>query len=141
MTIDSCICASFRQEMLLGEHDIESDTLKMALYNEDASLGASTTAYTTIDEMVQAGYTAGGKTLSNVAVSTDSGIVVVDFDNLVWTGVTFNDDPPRAGLIYRVSDGKAIAVINFGSNQYVASGNFEFDVPPATANTAILKFA
>ncbi len=115
--------------MLRGEHDLETDTLKIALYNDTASLGANTTGYTTSHEIVEPGYTAGGVALANVVVSADGSNAIVTCDSPVWTGVTFNTDAPRGALIYRVSDGKAVAVINFGSNQYVASGDFTINIP------------
>lgn len=141
MTINARVCTSFRQEMLRGEHDLENDVLKMALYNEDASLGAATTIYTTTHEIVQTGYEAGGKPLSNVTVSANGDVATVDFDDLTWAGVTFDDDPPRGALIYRVSDGKTIAVINFGGNQYVTSGNFKFEAYSVASSHAFIEFA
>lgn len=141
MTIDARVCTSFRQEMLRGEHDLENDALKMALYNEDAALGVATTIYTTSNEIVQTGYTAGGKTLTNVTVSANGDVATIDFDDLTWAGVVFDTDPPRGALIYRVSDGKAVAVINFGGNQYISSGDFKFEAYSVASSHAIIEFA
>ena len=50
MAITSAICSSFKQELLQGKHSLDTsgnggDSFKIALYDSDASLGASTTDY------------------------------------------------------------------------------------------------
>jgi hypothetical protein len=50
MAISSAICNSFKQELLVGTHNFTAssgNSFKLALYTSSASLGASTTAYTT----------------------------------------------------------------------------------------------
>ena len=50
MAITSAICSSFKQELLQGKHSFESSgghTFKLALFDSDASLVASTTDYST----------------------------------------------------------------------------------------------
>ena len=53
MAITTAICTSFKQELLEGVHNFGSsgDTFKVALYTSDATLGASTTAYSTTNEV------------------------------------------------------------------------------------------
>ena len=71
MAITSAICSSFKQELLQGKHSFESSgghTFKLALFDSDASLGASTTDYSTSEEITNTSgtaYTAGGATLTN----------------------------------------------------------------------------
>jgi hypothetical protein len=63
MAITSGICISFRKEIMLGEHDLDTDAIKLALYTSAASLSDGTTAYTVTNEVVGTGYSAGGVTL------------------------------------------------------------------------------
>ena len=48
--IIQCIVNSFRSQMLQGQHDLLTDTLKIALYTGNATLGPMTTVYTTDGE-------------------------------------------------------------------------------------------
>jgi hypothetical protein len=41
--ITSGLNTSFKEEILLGEHDLDTDVLKIALYTSAATLDASTT--------------------------------------------------------------------------------------------------
>ena len=80
MAITQALCNSFKQELLQGLHDLDGHTLKMALFTSSATLGATTTAYSTTNESSGTGYTAGGATLANVAVSLSGTTAFVDFE-------------------------------------------------------------
>lgn len=139
MAIYQGMCSSFKQESWLGIHDLDTDTLKLALYTASASLSVSTTIYTTSNEVpTGSGYSAGGVVLSNVQVLLSGTTAYVTFDNPVWTGASF---VCRGGLIYNASQGdKAIAVLDFGSDK-TASGTFTISMPASSASTALLRFA
>ena len=77
MAITSGITISFRREILLGEHDLDTNSLKLALYTNAASLSDGTTVYTTSNEVVGTGYSAGGVVLTGIDVTTDSSVAVV----------------------------------------------------------------
>jgi hypothetical protein len=85
MAITSAICSSFKQELLQGKHSFESSgghTFKIALFDSDANLGASTTGYSTSEEITNTSgtaYTAGGATLTNSGVSLSSTTAFTDF--------------------------------------------------------------
>ena len=54
MANTSAICSSFKQELLQGKHNFSAsggDTFKIALFDSDATLGASTTDYSTSEEI------------------------------------------------------------------------------------------
>ena len=56
MAITSAICSSFKQELLQGKHSFESSgghTFKIALFTSSATLGASTTDYSTSNEIIK----------------------------------------------------------------------------------------
>jgi hypothetical protein len=137
MAITQTWVTSFKRQLLLGEHDLDTDTLKIALYTSMAALGPDTTVYTTAGETSGAGYTAGGLTLTNVTVSQGNGIAYVDFDNPAWSGASFT---ARGALIYNSSkSNKAMFVLDFGMNQTAVNENFVLDLPANNPTFALIK--
>lgn len=139
MALAQTLCSSFKKESWLAVHELETDTLKMALYTSYAILNADTTVYTTDNEIVGTGYSAGGLVLTNVVVNLSGTTAYVTFNNPQWTSATFTT---RGGLIYNASKGnKAIAVLDFGSDKTVTNGIFTVQLPAATASAALIRFA
>jgi hypothetical protein len=139
VAITSAVCNSFKQEVLGATHDLDTDAIKMALYTSSATLGASTTAYTTSDEVVGSGYVAGGNTLTGAAISLDGTTAIVDFSDSTWSSATIT---ARGALIYNSSkSNKAIAVIDFGGDKTSTNGDFTVQFPAAAAATAIIRLA
>lgn len=137
MAITSAVCNSFKQELLGGIHDLDTDVIKMALYTSSATLGASTTAYTSSNEVVGAGYTGGGNTLSGAAITLDGSVAIVDFSDTTWSSATIT---ARGALIYNSSkSNKAIAVIDFGGDKTSTNGDFTVVFPAATGTNAIVR--
>jgi hypothetical protein len=136
MALRQGLTTSFKKEILLGEHNLESNTLKIALYTALSTLDENTTEYTTTNEITGTGYTAGGEALSGVSVSTSGLIAYVSFDNVVWDPASFT---ARGALIYNESVGnKSIAVLDFGSDKQTST-KFTIEVPPDTATAAIIR--
>lgn len=130
---------SFKEQLLLGVHDLTADTLKIALYTEDAVLGPDTPEYTASNEVSGIGYAAGGETLTNVTVSLSEslGIAYVSFDNPTWNAATFTT---RGALIYNSSkSNKSIAVLNFGLNQTMLSQQFQVQLPTNNPESALIR--
>ena len=139
MAITQCMVSSFKQQILLGEHDLDTDVLKVALYTSAATLGASTTAYTTSNEVVGAGYVAGGNTLTGATVTLDGTTAVVDFNDVSWAASTIT---ARGALIYNSSkSNKAIAVLDFGADKVSSVGTFTISFPAATAGSAVIQIS
>lgn len=137
MAITQTWVTSFKRQLLLGEHDLDTDTLKIALYTSLANLGPDTTVYSATNEVTGTGYTAGGETLTNVTVSQGNGIAYVDFDNPTWAGASFT---ARGALIYNSSKAnKAMFVLDFGMNQTAVNENFVLDLPANNPTFAIIK--
>ena len=137
------VCTSFKSELLSGVHDFATagDTFKLSLYTSSSTINnASTTIYTTSDEVANSGsYTAGGGSLANQAVSTDGTTAIVDFDDLSFTSATIT---ARYALIYNSTDSnKAVCVLDFGTDQTSTSGTFTIQFPSAGASTAIIRVA
>jgi len=130
---------SFKEELLSGTHDFTSDTFKIALYTSDASLGNSTTVYTTSNEVSGTGYTAGGATLTGAAIAFASGVAYVDFSDVTWASSTIT---ARGALIYNSSkSNKAVIVLDFGSDRTSSASPFVVTFPAATANDALIRLA
>ena len=130
---------SFKEQLLLGVHDLLTDVLKIALYTSEAELGPLTAQYTSTQEVVGTGYTATGQILTGVTVtmSESQGIAFVSFDNPTWAAATFTT---RGALIYNSSKaGKSIGVLNFGLNQSVLSQQFQIQLPTDDAESALIR--
>ena len=142
MAITSAICNSFKQEILVGTHNLTAssgDTFKLALFTSSATFGASTTAYSTSNEVSGTGYTAGGATLTSVTPVLDGSTAVCDFSDVSFTSASFT---ANGCLIYNSSQSdKAVAVIAFGGDKTVSSGTFTIQFPTADASNAIIRIA
>ncbi|MGY8732145.1 MAG: hypothetical protein ACKVK0_08400 [Pirellulales bacterium] len=137
MAITSGISISFRSQIMLGEHDLDTDSIKLALYSSSASLSDGTTVYTTSNEVVGTGYSAGGVVLTGIDVTTDSSVAVVSITDAVVTASTIT---ARGALIYNASQSnKAIAVFDFGADKSSTAGDFTIQFPSAAAATAIIR--
>lgn len=137
MAITTTMCTSFKQELFEAEHDFTTDTFKIALYTSSATLDASTTAYTTTNEVVGTGYTAGGETLANITVTSSGITAFIDFDDIVISNSTIT---ARGALIYNNSkSNKAVAVYDFGSDQSSTASTFTIQVPTANAANSVLR--
>ena len=135
MAITQAMCTSFKAEILDEVHDLVADTLKIALYTSSASLDATTTAFTTSNEISGTGYSSGGVELTSRTVSTSGTTAFFDAADPTWTSASFT---ARGALIYNSSaSNKAIAVLNFGGDFTVSSGTFRIVFPAAGANAII----
>ena len=150
MAISSAICNSFKQEILVGTHNLTAssgNTFKIALYTSSATLGASTTAYSTTNEISNtsgSAYSAGGATLTNSGVSLSSTTAFTDFSDVTYTSASFT---ANGALIYNTTtDGgssttDAVAVIAFGGDKTASNGTFKIEFPAADASNAIIRLA
>lgn len=139
MAISQAMCSSFKQELLGGIHDLDTDTIKIALYTSAATLGASTTAYATTNEVAGTGYTAGGNTLTGATISLSGTTAFVGFADTTWATATIT---ARGALIYNASKAnRAIAVLDFGSDKTSTAGDFTVVMPTNDATNAIIRIA
>ena len=145
MAITSAICTSFKVEVLKGVHNFTAttgNTFKIALYDSDATLGASTTAFTTSEEITNTSgtaYTSGGATLTSVTPVASSTTAVCDFADVSYTSASFT---ANGALIYNSSDSNAaVCAIAFGSDKTATNGTFTIQFPTADATNAIIRLA
>jgi hypothetical protein len=128
---------SFKTELYEGIHDLIDDTIKIALFNGNANLVASTTVYSTNEEVTGTGYTAGGNTLTGATVRSSGTTAYVSFDNTTWSGASFTC---RGALIYNSSKAdRSVAILNFGSDKIVANGTLTIEFPNNDVNSAIIR--
>ena len=147
MAITSALCTSFKKELLERKHDFNTTsghTFKIALYTSSASLDAATTDYTTSNEVVGTGYTAGGIALTNIDPAISGTTAFIDFADATWPSATIT---AAGALIYNTTtDGgtgttDAVAVISFGGDKTSTNGDFVVSFPTADASNAIIRIA
>jgi hypothetical protein len=145
MAITTAMCNSFKQELLGGVHDLDTDVLKLALIKTSmaGTYGAATTNYSDVtgntDEAVGTNYTAGGQALDGATITLDGSTAIVDFTDEIFANVTVS----TAGcIIYNSTQGnKAVAVIDFGGTVSATAGDLTIEFPAAAAATAVIRIA
>ncbi len=147
MAINQAVCATFKEQLLNGDHDITNDTVNLALFTDSATLNANTTAYAATNEVGASGtYAAGGATLQSATVgltktSVTASTAFVDFADLSFTSATIS---AQAALIYNRSStatNAAIAVLDFGGVKTSTNGTFTIQFPTNDASSAILRIS
>ena len=152
ISVTTAMPTSFKVEILKAVHNFTAstgNTFKLALMKATAAgsgtYGAATTSYTNLtsntDELANGnGYTTGGNTLTSVTPVADGTTAVCDFDNTTWSSATFTT---CGGIIYNdtAAGDPACAVLSFGGDQQVSSGDFQIQFPAAAAATAIIRIA
>ena len=139
MAISQAMCSSYKEQLLGAVHDMDTDVFYIALYTSSATLSAATTIYSTSDEVVATGYTAGGNILSGAAITLSGTTAFVDFDNTTWTTATIT---ARGALIYNSSkSNKAVAVLDFGGDKSSTAGDFTVIMPTPDAANALIRIA
>ena len=130
MAITQAMCTSFKEDLFQKEQDMDTDSIKIALFTSSASLDAATTTYTGAANEVASGggYTTGGEPLTNPVIGTSGTTAYVDFDNPEWTSASFTT---AGALIYNdtLAGKNAIAVLNFGGDFTVTAGTFRIVFP------------
>ena len=141
MAITQTLCTSFKVALLNGEMDYSADTsqtFKLALFTSSATLDATTTAYSTTNEVSGTGYTAGGNTLTIAANPASSDTTAfLDFADTTFASSSIT---ARGALIYKSGGGDpAIAVIDFGEDKQTSSADFVIQFPTADKTNAIIR--
>ena len=143
MAITTAMCNSFKQELLGGVHDLDTDSLKIALIKQTptGTYGAATTNYSDVtgnsDEAVGTNYVAGGQVLDSATITLSGSTVFVDFDDEVFVNLTISAD---GAIICNASKSNAaIAVFDFGGTVTSTSGDFTIVFPTADASNAVIR--
>ena len=126
---------SFNKELYQGIHNLSTDTIKIALYTAAADLNQDTTVYSSTNEVVASGYTAGGQVMTGVAINSDGYTAYVNWNNVSWTSAL----TARCALIYNATQGnKSVAVLDFGSDKTSAT-TFLITMPANTSTSALIR--
>jgi hypothetical protein len=145
------MCTSFKLQLLTGTHAFTTtviraattaDTFKIALYTSSATLDASTTVYSTTNEITNtsgSAYVAGGNTLTSATTTSSGTTAYVDFADSSWSTASFT---ARGALIYNSTQGnKSVVVLDFGSDKTASAGTFTIVFPTNDASNAIIRIA
>ena len=142
MAITSAVCSSFKQEVLVGTHNLTAssgNSFKLALYTSSATLGAATTAFTTTGQASGTNYTSGGNALTNITPVLSGTTAVCDFADLTFGTATVT---ARGCMIYNDTNAdKAVCAIDFGGDKTSTAGDFTVVFPSPTATGAIIRLA
>lgn len=145
MAITTAMCNTFKQELLGGVHDLDTNSLKVALIKDSPSgtYGAATANYSDVtgnsDEASGTNYSAGGQVLDSASITLSGTTAFVDFADEVFSNLTISAD---GAIIYNASQGnKAIAVFNFGSTVTSTAGDFTVVFPAADASNAVIRIS
>tara|TARA_R100000963_G_C4614335_1_gene83731 strand:+ start:237 stop:665 length:429 start_codon:yes stop_codon:yes gene_type:complete len=142
MAITSTLTTSFKVELLTATHNFTNSTgnsFKLALYTSSATLGATTTAFTTTGQASGTNYSSGGSALVNVTPSSTGTTAVTDFNDLTFSTATIT---ARGCMIYNDTNGdKSVATIDFGGDKTSTAGDFTVVFPAKAASTAIIRIA
>ena len=145
MAITTAMCTSFKSELLGGLHDLDTDSLKLALIKASPSgtYGAATTNYSDVtgnsDEASGTNYSAGGQVLDGATIAVSGTTATVDFTDEVFSNVTVSAD---GCIIYNTANSNsAICVIDFGGTVSATAGDLTIEFPTADASNAIVRIA
>jgi hypothetical protein len=128
-------CNSFKSGLINGDFDFDTDTIKMALYTNAATLDEDTAIYTTVGEVPDTGtYSAGGVTLT-VEKGITNNTAFISFAN-VTISAAFT---ARGALIYK-DGGAAICVLDFGSDK-TSTNTFIVTFPTASSADALIRIS
>ena len=130
-------CNTLRAGLANGSINLTSDTFRLALYTNDATLDQTTTAYTVTGEASGGNYVAGGQvvtpTVSSQTTSAGS-VTYVTFSSPAWTGAI----TARGALIYKAGDNGAVCVLDFG-NDKTSTLTFTVTMPANTSTSALIR--
>jgi len=143
MAITQAMCTSFKKELLEAKHNFllsGGDTFKIALYTSSATMSASTTAYSTSNEISGTNYTAKGNTLTRIDPSSSGTTALTDFADTSWSTATFS---AMGAMIFNdsASGDPSVVILDFGALKTATAGTFTIAFPAADSSNAIIRIA
>ena len=150
MGVTTAMCNSFKQELLGGVHDLDTDALKIALINgTNNDYNKATTNYSDVtggagnDEASGTNYSAGGQAIDGATIALTNDTAHVTFTDEVFSNVTCS---AIGALIYNSSTkasvaNRAICTINFGGTVSAVAGDLTIDFPAAGESTSIIRIS
>jgi len=142
MAITQSMATSFKKELLEGKHNFLAsggNSFKLALYTSSATMGATTTAFTTTNQASGTNYTSGGNALTNINPASSGTTAFTDFADLTFGTATIT---ARGCMIYNDTNAdRNVAVFDFGGDKTSTAGSFTITFPTADASNAIIRIA
>lgn len=121
---------TYKQKLMQGIFDHVNDTTKLMLLDSNHTTDIDAQVFiddVSANEVSGTGYTAGGQTITNPAVTVDDtdNEGVFNGDDVTWSNATIT---AQFGAIYKdtgtPSTSPIIGILDFGSDQTSTSGNF-----------------
>jgi hypothetical protein len=130
-------CNTLRTGLINGTLNFATDTFRLALYTNAATLDQTTTAYTSDGETSGGNYVAGGQVVTasvSTALDPSGSTIFVNFSSPSWTGAI----TARGALIYKAGANGAVCVLDFGNN-VISNGTFTVTMPANTSTAALIR--
>ena len=130
-------CNTLRTGLINGTLNFSTDTFRLALYTNAATLNQLTAAYTSDGEASGGNYVAGGQVVTasvNTSLGSSGSTIYVNFSSPSWTGAI----TARGALIYDVTTGAAVCVLDFGNN-VTSTSTFTVTMPADTSTAALIR--
>jgi hypothetical protein len=130
-------CNTLRTGLINGTLNFATDTFRLALYTNAATLDQTTTAYTSDGESSGGNYVAGGRIVTasvSTALDPNGSTIFVNFSSPSWTGAI----TARGALIYKAGANGAVCVLDFGNN-VTSTGTFTVTMPANTSTAALIR--
>jgi hypothetical protein len=130
-------CNTLRTGLINGTLRFATDTFRLALYTNSATLNQLTAAYTSDGETSGGNYVAGGQVVTatvGTALGSNSSTIYVNFSSPAWAGAI----TARGALIYDVTTGAAVCVLDFGNN-ITSTQTFTVTMPADTSTAALIR--
>jgi len=137
------MCTSFKVELMTATHNFTNstgNTFNIAMYDNNASFTAATTAYTATDEVTGTAYVAKGNTLVNVTPTSTGTTAFTDFGDSTWSTSTIT---ARGAMIFNdtASGDPSVVILDFGSDKSSSAGDFTIVFPTGDSTSAIIRIA
>lgn len=134
MSITQAFVSQAKLAFLTGSHT-PLHTYKIALYQPQATLDATTTQYIATQEVTGSGYTGGGQVLATYASGLTGTTGWLDWTvDPSWAASTFT---AGGALIWNTSGSQSLAVLNFGASYTATNGTFTVTFPAQGASAII----
>jgi hypothetical protein len=130
-------CNTLRSGLINGTLNFATDTFRLALYTNAATLNQLTTAYTSAGEASGGNYVAGGLVVTatvNTALDSNGSTIYVNFSSPSWTGAI----TARGALIYKAGANGAVCVLDFGGDK-TSTSTFVVAMPANTSTAALIR--
>jgi hypothetical protein len=136
MAIQQGATDAFATGLMNGVYNFTTDSFKIALYTGSASLGPDTAVYTSANEVVATGYTAGGIALPvSVTPTSANNTTFISFSNVTWNAAL----TASAALIYKSGGiNPTVCVLDFGGSK-TSTTTFTIQFPTANSSDAIIR--